>query len=183
MARRNFLVFLLLISLFLFPGCTNQPNIPTEDDFELWVDFSCFQNRFDQLPDGITFSPWQAEQQNSNTIHRTVLSCTDNQCQHTLEITTNSNGKILNITLQSESTDSGDSCFAEVSYHAFCSMGFQDKDGKGNTTFADADAFYANFQLLSRENAEQSMWINHHEVKYSHLSDRETRSFVIRYHT
>ena len=181
MARRSFLIF--LIFLFLFAGCTNQTNIPTEDDSQLWVDFSYFQNRFDQLPDGVTFSPWQTEQHDSRTIHHTVLSCTDHQCQHTLEITTNSNGKILNITLQSERAASGESCFAKLSYHVFCSMGFQDKDGKGNTTFADADAFYAYFQPLSSENAEQSMWVNSHEVKYSHLSNQETRCFVIHYHT
>lgn len=181
MAYKRFPIFLLLVSVFLFGGCTGS-FVTTENSYESWVDFSYFQNRFDALPDGITRSDWQNIPQDSgNTIHSAVLSCKDDQCQHNLDITANSDGKILNISLQSEKTDNSDSCFAEVSYHVFCSMGFQEKDGKGHTAFADADAFYSCFQMFLGEDVDRSMWINRHEVNYTYLSNSEICRFIIHY--
>ena len=176
MARRKALVLILLTVFSLLVGCTNG-----ESTYESWIDFSYFQERFDRMPDGIAHEPWQTSQLADNTIHSTVLWCND-QSRHILEITTNSNGNILNITLQSKKEECCSSCFAEASYHVFGSMGFNDKDGKGNVVFSgSADVFYDHFQFFSDEDVEQSLWINGHEVSYTYLPEDETHCFTIHY--
>ena len=177
MVRRKFLVLILLTAFSLLAGCTNG-----ENTYESWIDFSYFQERFDRMPDGIAHEPWQTNQlADSNTIHSTVLWCND-QSRHTLEITTNSNGKILDITLQSTEENCCIPCFVEASYHVFGSMGFNDKDGKGNIVFSGSgETFEDYFQFLSEAAVEKSMWINNHEVCYTYLPENGTYSFTISY--
>ena len=178
MARRKFLILILLTVFSLLVGCTNEENAD-----ESWIKFSYFQERFDSMPDSIAHEPWQSNQlADSTTIHSTVLWCND-QSQHILEITTN-NGNILNITLQSRKEECCISCFAEASYHAFGSMGFNDRDGKGNVVFSgSADAYYDYFQFFSNADVDNSMWINGHEVNYTYLSEDEIHRFTIHYNT
>ena len=176
MIRRRFLVLILLIAFCLLAGCING-----ESTYESWIDFSYFQVRFYGMPDGIAKESWQTSQlDDGNTIYSTVLRCND-QGQHTLEITTNSSGNILNIALQSKKEECCISCFAEASYHVFGSMGFNDRDGKGNVVFSGADAFYDYFQFFSDTDVKESVWIDGHEVSYTYLHEDETHCFTIHY--
>jgi hypothetical protein len=177
MVRRKFLVLILLTAFSLLVGCTNG-----ENTYESWIDFSYFQERFDRMPDGIAHEPWQTNQlADSNTIHSTVLWCND-QSRQTLEITTNSSGNILNITLQSRKEECCISCFADASYHMFGSMGFNDKDGKGNIVFSGSGEIFEDyFQFFSDTDVKESMWINGHEVSYTYLHEDETHCFTIHY--
>ena len=182
MMRRIFIIFILLASLSLLVGCNIQKAIGTQDHYQMWINFFDFQKEFDKLPEGITFSPWQTQpKSNGDMIHRTVLSHNNDRCRHTLEVTTNNNWYILNIALQGLQTDINDPCFAEISYHVFCSMGFMDGSTKGHTPFVDTNAFYNYFEFFSHENINNSMWINRHEVNYTYLPESETRCFTIHY--
>lgn len=178
MILKRFLSLILLSSFFLLFGCTNLMSFRTDDGW--WIDYSAFQSRFDKLPDSITASSWKADQQdNSNTIHSRILSCDDKQCEHILKITVNPNGKIINAALQNTKANSNDDCFAEISFHMFCSMGFNDKDAKGNMPFKDIDHFYAYFDNFTHSDTEQSMSVNNHEVKYTYQDDSKTQHFNI----
>lgn len=176
--RKCFLVVILLVSLFLLTGCNRSAD--TDNDAKLWVGFSYFQERLENTSAEISLSSWQTIQQDDQGfLYRTVLSCHNNQCQHNLEVFTDSKENITSITLQSRTSDDG--CFAEASYHVFCSMGFADKDAKGNSLFPDANSFVNHFQFSFNEDSEKSMWINHHKVSYAYLPISKTCYFAIRY--
>ena len=177
MVRKCFSVILLILSLSLLVGCY-YPNFVDDSSS---IKYSYFQKRFDDLPVGITASDWQSKpQDNGGTVYSTVLTCDDNQYDHTLVVITNSEGRIADIRLQNKKADSDDSCFAMISFHVFCSMGFNDKDGKGNIVYSDPSRFYAYFQSTSGEDEQKRIiWINGHQVDYTYQSDSGTQSFTI----
>lgn len=179
MIRKYFLSFVLFTSFLLLFGCAN-PMSSADDNSSFGITYSSFKKRFDKLPDGITASPWKSNpHENDNTIYSTILLCNDNQYEHLIEITVNGNKKIADVTLQNSKAENEDSCFSEICFHVFCSMGFNDKDGKGNIMFRDANNFYATFDNFKHENTQNTVYVDNHEVKYVYQSDTETAYFTI----
>ena len=178
MTRKKFCIVTVLMVALLLVGCGNK-----ESTSESWVDFSHFQERFDHMPHSIAHEFWETNPStDTNTVYSTIVWC-NNQSRHSLEITTNSNGKILGIALQSTEENCCIPCFAEAAYHVFGSMGFNDEDGKGRIVFSGSvDVFYDYFQFFSYAAADKSMWINNHEVCYTYLPENGTYSFTISYH-
>ena len=176
MWRRRLFAVLALISILLFVGC----DFATDEVHEWGEDFFEFQKRFNRLPDGIILSSVETDRQdNGGILHNATLVCNDDKSQHHLKIIENSNGCILNITLESENADTESSCFAEISYHVYCSLGFADEDLKGNASFATPDAFYNYFDLFSHTDTENAMWCNGYEVTYTYYNDSKIRCFTI----
>ena len=182
MSRKSMLLIICIIMAVLLAGCAGWANVATEDYYKSWVKHSYFQKRFDKLPDGMTCSAWQNEQQSDgNTIHSAVLSCNGDSYQYNLEITVNDSGHILNILLQNEQKDISRSSFSAISYHVFCSMGFGDVDGKGNQLFSKDGSFDDYFLFFSEGEVQKSMWVNSHEINYTQLPESNTYCFSIRY--
>ncbi len=173
MKLRKFLTLTLIIALLLLAGCVIQEPVTAKEEH-----FPMFEKRFNVLPDSITASPWKTARSGEDTIHTTVLSC---KKQHScaLELIVNSDGRVVSISLQNESADDCDSCFAELSFHAYCAMGFNDIDAKGNQSFADVDGFYNYFGLHSNQLCDGTEWINRYEVKHTYLPELKTQSFTI----
>lgn len=175
MRRKEILILAVIITLFSLASCVMQTPTTTKDEH-----FLAFEKRFSALPDGSTATPWQIERSGDDMIYTTVLFCGE-QYSYTLELITNKDDRVVSLCLQNECVDAGNSCFAELSYHVYCAMGFNDIDAKGNRPFTDADAFCSYFKLCPYQLAESSAWINRYEVKHTYISGLKTESFTIIY--
>lgn len=182
MTRKLLFFLLLIVSFSMLASCVGTVFFKSEEDEGHWIKYSYFQDRFDELPRGISASTWKSTQDENIIVYSTVLTCDDNQYQHILKVTVNNKGNILDIELTNSKAFSEDSCFAEIAFHVFCSTGYNEANDleelKGYYG-VDADWFYYYFEFSSQSDTEKGMSINNHEVTFASRTDNKTQSFII----